>query len=127
MQTSDERDVAIVQARMNEMDARQDPRVGDYVRFASGELHRISYHWTDGEGWDGGVQTSEGGSFYLGKGYCDFSGSLHPCVPTDSLSLTDERKAGAVWIFHHDHHTAHNGVTFAPDFRVYACELNANR
>jgi hypothetical protein len=121
MLQADERDAAIVAERMARLDTRDEPRVGDYVRFADGTLRRVSYHWRDDEGWDGGCQTSDGGSFYLGNAGCSFSGSLYSCVPTESLKLTSERLPGPVWIFHHDQHRAHNGVTFMPDFRVYDC------
>ena len=56
------------------------------------------------------IQTSDGGSFYLGDGYCAFSGSLYDGIPADTLTLTGETREGRVWWFHHDYHTAHNGV-----------------
>ena len=35
------------------------------------------------------------------------------------LELTEEVKKGMIWFFSRDHHTAHNGVDFMIDFRVY--------
>jgi len=35
------------------------------------------------------------------------------------LELTKEKRAGLVWFFNDDYHTAHNGVHFNIDFRVY--------
>jgi hypothetical protein len=152
--TADERDEALVDARMAMLDRIRGPRVGDYVRFADGTERRISYHWRSSpsrkdegctcevgdaveyhghrdhcpaEPWDGGCQTSDGGSFYLGDGYVSMSGSLYPCVPTSSLVLTEETKHGSVWIFHHDHACAHNGVHFEREFRVYTCDQEAPR
>lgn len=125
--TLDQRDSEIIAQRLANIDSIDGPRVGDFVRFADNVERRISYHWRDDEGWDGGCQTSEGGSFYLGEHGCSFSGSLHPSVPTETLTLTDERRDGYVWIFHHDWHTAHNGVDVQIPFRVYESSANAPR
>lgn len=121
----DPRNVEIIERRVAKLDAREGPRVGDYVRFADGTLRRCSYHWSDDAGWDGGMQTSDGGSFYLGEGYVSMSGSLYSCVPTDSLKPTDETRPGSVWIFNHDMHRAHNGFNFEIPFRVFTCDLPA--
>lgn len=121
----DPRNVEIIERRMAKLDAREGPRVGDYVRFTDGTLRRCSYHWSDGAGWDGGMQTSDGGSFYLGEGYVSMSGSLYSCVPTDSLKLTDETREGTVWIFDHDFAGAGRAVHYSVPFRVFTCELPA--
>lgn len=126
-QTLDQRDVSIVAERMAALDAKPGPRVGDFVRFSDGTLRRISYRWTDGAGWDGGCQTSDGGSYYLGNGYVSMSGSLHPAVPTEQLTPTGERRDGSVWIFHHDIRQAHNGVDVSVPFRVYEFDGEPNR
>ena len=123
---ADERDEQQVADIMRELDKIDRPRVGDYVRFSCGTLRRISYHWTDGAAWDGGYQTSDGGSWHLGRYGASFSGGLYPCVPADSLALTGETMAGSCWIFHHNTPRAHNGVDFEPDWRVYSCDRAAN-
>jgi len=115
----DERDLEIFSQRFHRLQDKHGPRVGDFVRFADGHEERISHIWPDG------VQTSEGGSFYLGDGYCSFSGGLNTAIPTDELEYRAEHKRGSVWFFHHDHFTAHNGVTTDLDFRVY--EVNGVR
>lgn len=117
--TLDDRDAAIARTRMTALDAREGPRVGDFVRFADGVERRISHLW------DNGVQTSDGGRFYLGDYGCSFSGALHLPVHYESLTLTDERQRGWVWIFHHDVARAHNGVDFTTEFRVYTCSLES--
>lgn len=116
-------DAAMVAERMATLDAIEGIRVGDWVRFADGTMRRVSHHW----GEEYGVQTSDGGSFYLGDGYVSFSGSLHPTVPLDSLTPTDEMADGWVWVFHHDMHRAHNGVDVLVPFRVFTCSLEANK
>jgi hypothetical protein len=109
----DERDAAIYSERFHALQDVHGPRVGDFVRFADGRMERISHDW------DGDVQTSEGGSFYLGKGYVSFSGGLNPSIPTSELVYKAEHKRGSCWFFHHDHYCADNGVAVDMDFRVY--------
>ena len=109
----DERDVDIMRARMALLDGMEAIRCGDYVRFPDGHYERVSHVWEDG------VQTSNGGSWYLGNGYCSFSGGLNAVVSNDTLTLTDEIKPGMVWFFHHDYAGAGNGVDVIVPLRVY--------
>lgn len=112
----DERDEAIVAARVAELDAVEGPRVGDFVIFADDKVARVAHIWRVDPV---SVQTSAGGSFYLGDGHVSMSGSLFTGVPGDTLTRTDEVRNGSVWIFHHDWHTAQGGVSFEIPFRVY--------
>ena len=109
----DDHDLGIMRERLAALDARAGIRCGDYVRFPDGHLERVSYLWDDGP------QTSTGGSWYLGHGYCDFSGGLNGVVKSETLTLTDETMMGTVWFFHHDYAQAHNGVDVTVPFRVY--------
>jgi hypothetical protein len=113
----DARDTRILTERMAALDADERPRVGDYVRFTCGTLHRISHRWDDG------AQTSMGGSFFLGNGYVEFSGGLDPAVPWHTLTRTDEIREGSVWFFHHGYMAAHNGAYCRAPFRVYECSV----
>lgn len=119
----DERDKAMLHQRIRAWNGRSGPRVGDYVRFSDGVLHRFSYHWRDGEGWDGGIQTSKGGSFHFGDGYMSFSGGLDPCIPTETITPTAETMRGAVWFFHHGYAHAHSAVYARIPCRVYETAL----
>lgn len=117
----DSRDAEILTSRTAALDARDaGPRCGDYIRYSDGVLRRVSYVWPDG------VQTSAGGSWYLGNGFCSFSGSLMRSTPLDVLTLTEDTRLGAVWFFHHDHWTAHNSVNADVSFRVYAAAVPGN-
>lgn len=118
----DDRDAAILAARVAAFDPVEGPRVGDYVHFNDGVTRQISYVWPDS------VQTSDGGSFYLGKGYMSFSGGLYTAVPTETLTLVEgvTREAGA-WFFHHDHWTAHNDVHVRVPVRVWMSSAKAPR
>ena len=117
----DERDREIIAERVTALDERVGPRVGDFVEFPDDVTRRISHDWGDE------VQTSDGGSWYLGKGYTSFSGGLFGVTPKTDLVLTGETCEGSVWIFHHDSRRAHNGVDTTIPFRVYQCSEEAPR
>jgi hypothetical protein len=125
----DERDAEIYRQRFHAFYDVHGPRVGDFVRFADGIERRISFisppEWLEEPDPVDAVQTSDGGSWYLGNGYTSFSGGLFPPVKRSTLTDTGERKRGRVWFFHHDYRTAHNGVDTDMDFRVFACTENA--
>lgn len=92
------------------------PRVGDYVRFATGELERISHDWGDG------LQTSPvwAGSYYLcSNGNASFSGGLNPLIPFETLTITEKSESGDFWFFHHNIAGAGRGVWFSCPCRVY--------
>ncbi len=74
----DDRDHAIIASRLAAFDEEPDVRVGDYVDFADGVSRRVSHVFPREWGDDYGVQTSDGGSFYLDEGFVSFSGSLYP-------------------------------------------------
>lgn len=121
----DERDQALLAQRIAAMDACPGPRVGDVVRFADGVTRRISYDWSE---WDGGLQTSDSGSYHLSaSGHVSMSGSLFGTVPAESLTESGETMQAPVWFFHHDQAKAHNGVDVMVAFRVFDCTLDAPR
>jgi hypothetical protein len=113
--TLDDRDEAIIAERIAARDSRLGPQVGDYA-IVDGEERRISYIWPDG---DGVIQTSRGGSWYLGEYGASFSGSLEPGIDGGRFVETLETRPGSFWIFHHDYTMAHNGVHFEAPCRVW--------
>lgn len=119
--TLDSRDQLIRQERLEALDDVAGPRVGDFVMFPDGPLRRISHIWDDG------VQTSDGGSWYLGHGYVSFSGSLFGVTAHNQLVRTRCFEPAPVWFFHHDYHTAHNAVHTTLPFRVYKATEEAPR
>lgn len=121
MAALDERDLALLTQRQAALDAIPGPRVGDWVEFPDSIVRRISYLWP------ADAQTSDGGSFYLGKGYVSMSGSLYRSVPTASLVRTERTRPGSVWFFHHDFPAALGGVETSALFRIYTCPLPAPR
>jgi hypothetical protein len=120
-------DARIVAERFALLNQQEGPRNGDFVDFADGVTRRVSHVY--GPDWKdmAGVQTSDGGSWYLDEGWCSFSGSLYGVVKMTTLTLTDKLRPGLCWIFHHNYHTAHNGVDVEISFRVYKCSENATR
>ena len=118
MDVLDQQDLDILAARLVALDKVLGPRVGDYVEFEPGVVRRISYLWPDS------VQTSDGGSYYLGDGYVSMSGSLHPGVPRENLVRTKRTRPGNVWFFHHNFPQADGGVQTSIPFRVYVYSTN---
>ena len=114
MPTFDERDEKIRQTRIKIWRTIQGPRVGDYVRRKTGELHRFTIDLDDDA-----MQASPSGSYYFAGTYMEFSGGCGPIVQRASLQLTDEELDGACWFFHHGHVEAHNGVHTTAPCRVY--------
>lgn len=105
----------ILERRINALNAIKTIRAGDYVRHLSGKMDRVTHVWDDSAQTGGGQ-----GSYYLGeRGYVSYSGGLDPGITLAKLVLTEEVKKGMIWFFSRDHHTAHNGVDFMIDFRVY--------
>jgi hypothetical protein len=129
--TIDDRDRELI-ARYDQARPTDGPQVGDWIDFADGVRRRVSYIWpvdcfSADPGRGVGVQTSEPerGRWYLGDGYCSYSGALYAYVRADTLALTDERRTGDCWTFHHAQMRAHNGITFDLDWPVWACTLEA--
>jgi hypothetical protein len=119
----DDKDQAILDMNMAEMNKRKGPRVGDWIRFADGVERRISYIWDFGD--ENRIQTAMGdGSFYLAFGYCSMSGGMYRGIDAATLTETSETKDGMIWFFHHDFAMAHNGVYKAVPFRVFTSTLN---
>jgi hypothetical protein len=117
--TLDDKDAQIVQRRSDTLIAQSEPDVGDFVIFADGVERRISHVWNWEDDHD--IQTSDGGSWYLGEGYCSFSGGLFTSVKASTLVNTGTTRPGSVWIFHHDFATAHNGIDTQIEFKVWKC------
>lgn len=110
-------DQAIREERMLARERIARPRIGDFVRFPSGELERFSHDWNDS------LQTSpiKSGSVYLcGSGNGEFSGGLNPAISLDSLTLSDEAMDGEFWFFHHGSAGAGRRVNCSIPCRVYA-------
>ena len=126
--TPDEKDLRILERRQVQLLERDDsrPQVGDHVLFTDGTRRRVSHVWRNDEGWDGGIQTSNGGSYYMGDGYISMSGGLRGAIPSDQFSRIHGYRAAKVWFFHLDHHTAHNSVEALVDFRQWYCKQEAN-
>jgi hypothetical protein len=121
----DAHDQEILLTRQAMYDEIHGVRVGDWVRFADGTLRRVSHIWRE-DADPVSVQTSDGGSFYLGDRYVSFSGGLHPGIDPATLTPTDEAKSGSCWFFHHDWARAGGAVSVTIPFRVFTTTLDPN-
>jgi hypothetical protein len=109
----DDKDKEIAERRLKAYDNNPEPREGDYVIMPNGSYERFSYVWPES------IQTCNSGTFYLGNGYASMSGSLNSAIPKEKIQITDEKKPGEFWFFHHDFMTAHNGIGVKAVCRVY--------
>jgi hypothetical protein len=117
MNPLDAKDQEILNNRIEAREQISGPRIGDYVRFPSGELERFSHDWRDS------LQTSppySGEVYLLASGNGSFSGGLNPSIPVESLTLTEEFLPGKFWFFHHNTPGAGRGVYFSIPCRVYS-------
>lgn len=118
--TPDERDEIILRERVATWNRGEGPRVGDFIMFSDGVLHRFSHDWGDG------LQTSLGGSFYLGHGSMSFSGGLDPSIPKHALLNSGRTRPGSAWFFHCDSPRAYSAIYVEVACRVYATEMRSD-
>lgn len=110
----DEIDQKILDVREVNWIKRKGPRVGDFIQRLDGKLERFSHNWGDG------LQTCDGGSFYLHENGCaEMSGTLKPTIFNENIQDTKTYKEGSFWFFHHDCAKAHNGVSFLMNCKIY--------
>ena len=117
-----ENDFDLLTSRVNNLNHREGPRVGDFVIMPDENVLRFTHHWSGADFNE--LQTTVRGaadeSFYLSEtGFCDFSGSLDGPLPVSSLEDTLENRPGRIWFFHDDFPRAHNSVHATAPFRVY--------
>lgn len=101
------------------LDTIEGIRVGDFVKCGD-KIARVAHHWGDR------VQLTDGrysGSFYLGRGYISYSGSLNSGIEVEKFHATNEVMEGNVWFFSQDHSMAHNGYYTKAQFKVWTLEV----
>lgn len=121
MPNFDATDAGILQTKQESFNRVEGPRVGDFLKIAPDTFLRFTYDWNDT------IQTTDRpqssaygcGSFYLGNGYADYSGSLDSGIDKSLLRDTGETMDGSFWFFHHNWQQAHNGVDFTIPCRVF--------
>lgn len=126
MQTLDERDTAILNTRQAAFLACQEPKQGDFIRFADGTIKRIAHVWPDEQNRAEWIQPTDGkgdaGSFYLGEGYMSYSGSLNQGIDANRFTRANETMQGRCWFFHHDFARANGGVYVQINCPVWNCD-----
>lgn len=115
----DERNTEIAAETLAAWEARPAgiPRVGDFVLMPGGQMQRCAHAWDDG------MQTCDGGSFYINRdGRANMSGTLRPQQLWEYFQRTDELKPGRFWFFSHGRAGAGRGVDFWLPCRVFRLE-----
>jgi hypothetical protein len=100
----DAKDIQILNDRLATRYQEKGPQVGDVVYFPDGSRRRFSHDWGDV------IQTSFGGSFYLGNGYTSYSGGLERAKPVQNMINTGKTEEANFWFFHHDYPVKDGGV-----------------
>lgn len=114
MFTMDSKNQEIITRRQAERAKITTPCVGDFIRFETGEVERVSSLYSDA------LQTSPGGSIYLDEsGHGSFSGGLNPAIDLNTITPTTEVMDGKFWIFHHGRAGAGRGVDISIPCRVF--------
>ena len=114
----DSLDATILATRLAAWNVRRGPRIGDKIIMSDGSIRRLAHD--SGSKMQTTSRTQPGDqSFYLGHGYCSFSGSLGEVIAKDELQDTGLTEDGAVWFFHHDRAVAFNAVHATIPCRLY--------
>ena len=113
-------DAELARQRLNALNKRSGPRVGDFVWFPDeNKPRRFTYDWGDGSMQTTAKQSNDS-SFHITRGrYCDFSGSLDSPVWLDQCHDTGNKLLGRVWFFSRNLSGAHRDVDVTLPFRVY--------
>lgn len=134
----DDKDRELLVQREVKRDVRQNeekkPEVGDFVQMPNGELLQFTHYWEDDlkgdyiqttiskrPREDGSIHPCAGDiSFYMDRdGFCSFSGSLDKALDVGKLVLSQGKRYGNVWFFHHDQPGAHRAVYAMVQFRIW--------
>lgn len=113
-------DAELARQRLNALNTRNGPRVGDFVWFPDADKpRRFACDLSDGS-----MQTthkqSNDSSFHITRGgYCNFSGSLDSPIWLDQCHDTGNKLLGRVWFFSRSLSGAHRDVNIRLPFRVY--------
>ena len=113
-------DIELARQRLDALNKRNGPRVGDFVWFPNEEKpRRFTFDLSDGS-MQTTTQGSRDSSFHITRsGYCDFSGSLDSAIWLDQCHDTGTKLLGRVWFFSRNLSGPHRGVTVCLPFRVY--------
>lgn len=123
-----EKNLDLIAAREVARGLRGAPLVGDFL-VLNGVYLRFTHDWHDG-----GLQTTclrlgdatHNGGFHLSKnGLASYSGALDPMVKKSRFELSGEKRKGAFWMFSEDYVTAHNGINFMSECKVYTMKEEA--
>lgn len=111
----------ILKERIREYNKIKSIRVGDYIEELNGKMSRVTHIWKFSKK-EGGWHIQNGGfcrSFYLGYGYCSYSGSLDEGYNINRLKKTNKKKMGYIWFFDNDISGVGRGKDFKMTFRVW--------
>lgn len=108
----------ILAVRVQAWNARPGPRIGDKIIMLDGSIRRLAHDTGDD------LQTTSKSAptdqrYYLGHGYCSFSGTLGELIPKNTIEDTGQIDHAPIWFFSHDQARAFNGVHATIPCRLY--------
>lgn len=111
-------DQKILGVRTKAWEARPGARVGDKIIMKDGSIRRFAHDYGTE------LQTTSAHQpcdqrYYLGHGYCSFSGTLGDLIAKSDITDTGQTEPAAIWFFHHDQARAFNAVHAAIPCRVF--------
>lgn len=111
----DEFDKRFVEDCMEFVNTSPLPMVGEFVLLKDGSIARIAYVMGNQA-----VYLGEKGVYFLGLGYTtQTEGKTGHCITCDHIKLTDEKRPGDFWFYHHNTHLEENKVTRIVMLRVW--------
>jgi len=117
----DSEDRRILAKRTALFNRQKGPRVGDFIVFADEVTRRIARVEPENGSPDRSVYLSDAYFYLSEKEGVLHNTRLHRPVQIRHMELTDKRRTGSAWTFHHGISTEHNGVNVEIRFRVYRC------
>jgi hypothetical protein len=111
-------DQTILAARTEAWQSRQGARVGDKIIMTDGSMRRFAHDYGS-ELQTTSARQANDQRYYLGHGYCAFSGTLGDLISKSDIADTGLTEPAAVWFFHHDQARAFNAVHAAIPCRVF--------
>lgn len=111
-------DRTILSTRIDAWNARPGARVGDKIIMSDWSIRRFAHDHGNR------LQTTSAHHpcdqrYYLGHGYCSFSGTLGDLIAKSDIADTGRVETAAIWFFHHDQARAFNAVHASIPCRVF--------
>jgi len=125
MKDLDERNRAILAGNVELWEARPGPRVGDFVILPDGGVRRFTQDMGTGLQITSPDDPIGQFRFYIRSGWMTYTGDKDSAILKGRLTLTDEKRNGHAWFFHHNVFNATKSVHIVMPCRVFRYTPNS--